>query len=106
MNDELIKSLKISNKNDKMVIALLKNISKSENLKFVRDKCPKITPNFFFCDGEDLINFNLEKEYTIDDIIDEQGKIYIKSNEYQNSTNKETSYEGCELSNDIKKFIY
>lgn len=95
MTDEVIKTLKISIKGGGKILCLLKNVAKSENLINIREKNSKITEEFLFCDGEDLIDIDLEKDYEIGDLVDNEGKIYIRSiikaNESNNGKEKSDS---------------
>ena len=79
MSEGVIKVVKIISKDEGKIMALLKKIDKTENLKSIRDKNEKITSEYYFCDGEDLIDFELEENFEIGDVIDDNGKIYIKS---------------------------
>lgn len=97
MSDGVIKVLKIISKDEGKIIALMKKIDKTENLKSIRDKNEKITSEHHFCDGKDLIDFELEDNYEIGDLIDEGGKVYIKS------TKKVDDNEDIDKSNTIIK---
>lgn len=79
MSEGIIKVVKIISKDEGKIMALLKKIDKTENLKNIRDKNEKITSEYYFCDGEDLIDFELEENFEIGDVIDNNGKIYVKS---------------------------
>ena len=79
MSDDIIKNLKIYIKGEGKIIILLKNIVKSENLKNIRNKNDKITSEYQFCDGKEVIEFDLEPDNEIGDLVDSEGKIYIKS---------------------------
>ena len=87
MSEDIIKRIKISVKGEGKIIVLLKNISKKESLKSIRDKNTKISSEYQFYDGEDLIDFDIEKDYEIGDIIDNEGKIYVKSKNNINTNN-------------------
>ena len=87
MSEDIIKRIKISVKGEGKIIVLLKNISKKESLKSIRDKNTKISSEYQFYDGEDLIDFDIEKDYEIGDIIDNEGKIYVKSKNDINTNN-------------------
>ena len=87
MSDNIIKNIKISIKGEGKIIILLKNIVKSENLKNIRNKNDKITSEYQFCDGEEVIEFDLEPDYEIGDLVDSEGKIYIKSTSKLNHEN-------------------
>ena len=87
MSDDIIKNIKISIKGEGKIIILLKNIVKSENLKNIRNKNDKITSEYQFCDGEDVIEFDLEPDYEIGDLVDSEDKIYIKSASKLNNEN-------------------
>ena len=87
MSDDIIKKLKISIKGEGKIIVLLKNILKTENLKNIRNKIDKITFEYQFCDGEDVIEFDLEADYEIGDLVDSEGKIFIKSTSKLNNEN-------------------
>ncbi len=87
MSDDIIKNRKISIKGEGKIIILLKNIVKSENLKNIRNKNDKITSEYQFCDGEDVIEFDLEPDYEIGDLVDSEDKIYIKSASKLNNEN-------------------
>ena len=87
MLDDIIKNRKISIKGEGKIIILLKNIVKSENLKNIRNKNDKITSEYQFCDGEDVIEFDLEPDYEIGDLVDSEDKIYIKSASKLNNEN-------------------
>ena len=87
MLDDIIKNLKIYIKGEGKIIILLKNIVKSENLKNIRNKNDKITSEYQFCDREDVIEFDLEPDYEIGDLVDNEGKIYIKSTSKLNNEN-------------------
>ena len=52
-----------------------------ETLKNIREKCNKITENYQFCDGDDILDFESESTLEIGDIISEDGKVFIKSKE-------------------------
>ena len=84
MSEDIIKKLKVSIKGENKILLLIKNVEKSQNLKNLREKNNKITPEFQFCDGEDLIDFELESDYEIGDLVDAEGKIYIKSSQKLN----------------------
>ena len=87
MSEDIIKRIKVSVKGEGKIIVLLKNISKKESLKSIRDKNTKISSEYQFYDGEDLIDFDIEKDYEIGDIIDNEGKIYVKSKNNINTNN-------------------
>ena len=87
MSEEIIKTVKILLKDEGKIIILLKKIAKTEKLNDIRDKNKKITPEYHFCDGDDLIDFELEKDYEIGDIIDD-GKVYVKSSKKSEDNNK------------------
>ena len=80
MTENTLKKVKISIKGEGKVLAILKEILKTDNLKYIRDKNPKITQQYQFVDGDDLIDFDIEADYEVGDIIDDDGKIFIKSN--------------------------
>lgn len=79
MSEEIIEKLKICLKEGNSVVAFLKKISKSETLKNIREKCNKITENYLFCDGDDIIDLESESTLEIGDIINDEGKVFIKS---------------------------
>lgn len=54
----------------------------------IRADNPKITSEFRFCDGNDMIELDTEENYEIGDIIDADSKVYIKS---KNSNNNNTT---------------
>ena len=81
MSEEIIEKIKICLKDENSVIAFLKKISKVETLKNIREKCNKITENYQFCDGDDILDFESESTLEIGDIISEDGKVFIKSKE-------------------------
>ena len=87
MSDDIIKNLKVYIKGEGKINILLKNIVKSENLKNIRNKNDKITSEYQFCDREDVIEFDLEPDYEIGDLVDNEGKIYIKSTSKLNNEN-------------------
>ena len=87
MSEEIIKTVKILLKDEGKIIILLKKIAKTEKLNDIRDKNKKITPEYHFCDGDDLIDFELEKDYEIGDIIDD-GKVYVKSSKKSEDNNE------------------
>ena len=77
--EEVIEKLKICLKEENRVLAFLKKISKLETLKNIREKCDKITDNYLFCDGEDILDFESESTLEIGDIINDEGKVFIKA---------------------------
>lgn len=81
MSEEIIEKLKICLKDENTVVSFLKKISKSETLNNIRAKCNKITEKFQFYDGDDALDIESESSLEIGDIIDKEGKIYIKSKE-------------------------
>ena len=56
-------------------------------MKNIRNKIDQITFEYQFCDGEDVIAFDLEPDYEIGDLVDSEGKIYIKSTNKLNNEN-------------------
>ena len=80
MTENTLKKVKISIKGEGKVLAILKEILKTDNLKYIRDKNPKITQQYQFVDGDDLIDFDIEADYEVGDLIDDDGKIFIRSN--------------------------
>ena len=56
-------------------------------MKNIRDKTDKITSEYQFCDGEDVIEYDLEDDYEIGCLVDSKGKIYIKSTSKFNDKN-------------------
>jgi hypothetical protein len=78
---EIIEKLKICLKKEKTVLAFLKKISKTETLKNIREKCDKITENYLFCDGDDILDIESESNLEIGDIINDEGKVFIKAKE-------------------------
>ena len=56
-------------------------------MKNIRNKNDKITSEYQFCDREDVIEFDLEPDYEIGDLVDNEGKIYIKSTSKLNNEN-------------------
>jgi signal recognition particle GTPase len=81
MSEEIIEKLKICLKDENSVVAFLKKISKIETLKNIRAKCNKITENFQFYDGDDALDLESESTLEVGDIINDEGKIFIKSKE-------------------------
>ena len=77
----MIEKLKICLKDENSVVAFLKKISKIETLKNIRAKCNKITENFQFYDGDDALDLESESTLEVGDIINDEGKIFIKSKE-------------------------
>jgi hypothetical protein len=80
MTENTLKKVKISIKGEGKVLVILKEILKTDNLKYIRDKNPKITQQYQFVDGDDLIDFDIEADYEVGDLIDDDGKIFIRSN--------------------------
>ena len=85
MSDETIKKVKVSIKGEGKILAILKDVIKTDNLKIIRDKNPKITRQYHFADGEDLIDFDIEADYEVGELIDSEGKLYIISNNNLNN---------------------
>ena len=116
MSENLIKKIKIVLKGDDKIITLIKNISKTENLKTIRDNNPKILPEYQFCDGEDMIDIDIEGDFEIGELIDNEAKVYVKlkDNLKNNNIISETTTEKNknkevknteDLSDDDKKLI-
>ena len=85
MSDKTIKKVKVSIKGEGKILAILKDVIKTDNLKIIRDKNPKITQQYHFADGEDLIDFDIEADYEVGELIDSEGKLYIISNNNLNN---------------------
>jgi hypothetical protein len=80
MTEELIKLLRICIKDDdNRIKGVFKNISKSTKLNELREKISEenIYNEFEFLDNGDPIDSNLEENFTLEDIIN-QNKIYIQ----------------------------
>lgn len=102
MSHDVIKKIKIVLKGDDKIVTLIKNISKTENLKNIRDNNPKILREYKFCDGEDMIDFDIERDYEIGELIDNESKVYVKlKNNLKNNNNSENATEQKE--NQIKE---
>ena len=102
MSHDVIKKIKIVLKGDDKIVTLIKNISKTENLKNIRDNNPKILPEYQFCDWEDMIDFDIEGDYEIGELIDNESKVYVKlKNNLKNNNNSENATEQKE--NQIKE---
>lgn len=102
MSHDVIKKIKIVLKGDDKIVTLIKNISKTENLKNIRDNNPKILREYKFCDGEDMIDFDIEGDYEIGELIDNESKVYVKlKNNLKNNNNSENDTEQKE--NQIKE---
>ncbi len=78
MSEEILEKLRICLKDENSVITFLKKISKSETLKNIREKCNKINENFLFCEIDDILNFESESSLEIGDMLNEEGKVFIK----------------------------
>ena len=103
MSDEIINTIKVVLKGENRIIIILKDIAKTDNLANIRKNNEIISPEYKFCDGEDLIDKNIEENYKINDLIDNEGKIYIKSKS-RLSNNAEAIEASC-ASEMSKKFI-
>jgi len=84
MDDDIIYKIKICLKNrNNRVISICKNIPKETNLaklrKIINSKTI-ISGDFLFLDNGEPINAELEEDFIIEDIIDNQCKIYIQEN--------------------------
>ena len=102
MSHDVIKQIKIVLKGDDKIVTLIKNISKTENLKNIREKKTKILREYKFCDGEDMIDFDIEGDYEIGELIDNESKVYVKlKNNLKNNNNSEKATEQKE--NQIKE---
>ena len=78
----------------KIISYVPKGYSKEETLDKIRPKINKMKKNHLFVDSDgDIIDFDLEKESTIEDIlVEEEGKspkIFIADPEYSNQENQE-----------------
>ena len=102
MSEDIIQKIKVVLKEENKVLTLLKNISKTENLKIIRDKNKKIIPEYQFCDGENLIDIDIEEDYEIGDLVDKENNIYIKSN--INLNNSRNTFETSNISNISNNF--
>ena len=78
MSEDIISRIKIVLKGEGKIITCLKNVSKKENLKNIRNSNNKITNEYYFCDGEDIIETDIEEEFEIGDLIDKEGKVFLK----------------------------
>lgn len=100
MSHDVIKKIKIVLKGDDKIVTLIKNISKTENLKNIRDNNPKILPEYQFCDWEDIIDFDIEGDYEIGVLIDNESKVYVKlKNNLNNNNNLEKTHWAKRKSN-------
>lgn len=81
MSKEMIEKLKICLKEGNSIVAFLKKISKTETLQNIRTKCDKITENYLFCDGDDILDLESESTLEVGDIINNEGKVFIKAKE-------------------------
>ena len=107
MADGIIKKVKVSIKGQDRILAILKDVEKSDNLKNIRDKNPKITQQYHFLDGENIIDFDIEEDYEIGPLIDSEGKLYISLNNNNLNSKKNPSDQKPKkpFPKDLKKLI-
>jgi GTPase SAR1 family protein len=103
MSEDIILKIKVVLKEENKVLTLLKNISKTENLKNIRDKNKKIIPEYQFCDGENLIDIDIEEDYEIGDLVDKANNVYVQSKTNINSG--KNTLETSNISNISKDFL-
>ena len=103
MSEDIILKIKVVLKDENKVLTLLKNISKTENLKNIRDKNKKIIPEYQFCDGENLIDIDIEEDYEIGDLVDKANNVYVQSKTNINSS--KNTLETSNISNISKDFL-
>jgi len=94
MSEEIIEKLKICLKDNGNIFAFLKKVSKSETLKDIRTKCNKITENFQFYDGDDALDLESESSLEIGDIVNSEGKVFLKSKEKPKKESLDESEKG------------
>ena len=85
MSENTIKKVKVSIKGEGKILAILKDVLKTDTLRNIRDKNPKITQQYQFVDGEDLIDFDIEVDYEVGELVDNEGKLYISQSKNANS---------------------
>ena len=96
--ESVIKKLKICSKDEGNILSLLKEVQKSYSLAELRNKINKINFDYLFCDKEEIINNDLETDYTLEEIIIDD-KIYIKKK--NENLNQENSNESTEIEENL-----
>lgn len=89
-NNEIIKAVKLCSKKEGKILFLIRNVNKNDSLKSIRDKDKQITTEYQFYDGNDLIDINIEDKYQLNDLINEEFKIFVDKIQ-ENSKNEENS---------------
>ena len=89
-DNEIIKAVKLCSKKEGKILFLIRTVNKNDSLKSIRDKDKQITTEYQFYDGNDLIDINIEDKYQLNDLINEEFKIFIDKIQ-EDSKNEENS---------------
>ena len=101
-NENVIKKLRICNKEDGAVFCLLRNVDKEMSLKDLRNFNPKrkITSDYEFIDKDKPINEDVEEDYLIEDFLEgDDPFIYVQKKSANNLNTDAAKLESAPVTN-------